>query len=208
MRLIKQAVAAMATLGLAMSLLAGCQSSIEEANDALAMAANEVTVMVEGVPGRVTTRTVEMNAVVRSLDRKARKVLLEDEDGARKTVQVGADVVNFDQVEVGDRVQLKYLEELVVFLKPVGEAVADGAALAAALAPEGSKPEGMIIAASEVTATVSAVDLDAHTATLVFADGSSQVVRVRDDVALREDHVGREVVMQMTAALAISVQPL
>ena len=57
-----------------------------------------------------------------------------------------------------------------------------------------------------MTGTVTAIDLQAHSATLSFADGSSKVVKVRKDVPLRQDMVGREVVFRLTKAVALQVE--
>lgn len=56
-----------------------------------------------------------------------------------------------------------------------------------------------------MTAKVTAIDLANHAATLTFPNGESRTVPVRPDVELREDQVGREVVIQKTAAIAIAV---
>jgi hypothetical protein len=57
-----------------------------------------------------------------------------------------------------------------------------------------------------VTATVTAIDLQSHKATLRFPDGSTRTVAVRRDVDLTKRHVGEEVVIRITEMLALDVQ--
>jgi hypothetical protein len=58
----------------------------------------------------------------------------------------------------------------------------------------------------QVTARVSAINLRSHTATLLFPDGQTRTIAVRPDVDLTQRHVGEEVVIRYTEAVAISVE--
>jgi hypothetical protein len=58
----------------------------------------------------------------------------------------------------------------------------------------------------QVTATVTAIDLKAHKATLQFTDGTTRTIAVRKDVDLTQRKVGEQVVIRSTEALAISVE--
>ena len=74
-------------------------------------------------------------------------------------------------------------------------------------APLGSKP-GMLVADTiEVTAVVKGIDTTLRTATLKFADGTERTVKVRPDVDMKTEYLGREVVLRITSAFAISVEP-
>lgn len=55
------------------------------------------------------------------------------------------------------------------------------------------------------TATITAIDLKNHKATLRFADGTTQTVAVRADVDLTQRKVGELVYIRVTQAIAISV---
>lgn len=185
------------------SQLGGCAT--KETKD-LEPTVDETVVVVQGVPGGMRTRTLTLTAKVESIDHKSRSVTLVDDKGGRQTLAVGPEVVNFDQVAVGDQLNIAYLEELVVFLKAINAPSEDSAALIASSAEEGEKPGALVAGMVEVTAKVTAIDLENHTATLTFTDGSSRVVPVRKDVELREDQVGREVVIQKSTAIAIAVE--
>ena len=58
----------------------------------------------------------------------------------------------------------------------------------------------------QVTAKVTAIDLDHHKATLQFQDGTTRTVAVRQDVDLSQRQVGEEVVIRTTEVLAVSVE--
>jgi hypothetical protein len=181
-----------------------CATATPEADTLTAKGGSQI-LTVQGVPGGVVTNVAHLSAKVSAIDYTNRQVTLEDELGKKKTLRVGPEAVNFDQVRVGDSVQIAVAEETVVFLRDKGAPAQDGAAGLIAKAPEGGKP-GMLAASTvEVTTVVKAVDIPKHQATLQFPDGSTRVVAVRDDVALTQDRVGREVVIRITEAIAISV---
>lgn len=208
------------TSALVLSLAVGCHSNEPNAEMPLTAQVDESSLTQEGVPGGITTRTATLIATVTAIDYTSRSITLEDKEGGRTSLVVGPEALNFNQIQKGDQVSLLYLEETLIYLKDLRESKtentsqAEGESSTASVAAigmrasQGEKPEGLAAVTADVTAVVTAVDLDAHTATLAFPDGSSQVFPVREDVALSEDQVGREVVIQVTSALAISVEKL
>lgn len=197
---------AIATLVVFTTALTACSTTPEEPPKPMTADVSESVETVEGVPGGVATRTVRIEADAKDIDYEARTVTLVDDSGGELAVSVGPEAVNFDQVDRGDRVTMVYTEETVVSLREVDDLPSDGAGGIAARAPEGEKPEGFVGGVVEMTAVVAGVDLDSHTATLLFPDGSSREVPVRDDVELSPDQVGQEVLIQTTAVVALSVE--
>ncbi|KZZ78477.1 hypothetical protein A3767_13000 [Oleiphilus sp. HI0133] len=193
---------------LALTLIAGCGQAKEDTTAPLDSKVNETVVTLDGVPGGVATRVAKMEAMVAEIDYEKRSVSLEDDKGNRRTITVGPEVVNFDQVSKGDKVVIEYVEEQVVYVNDVDEHSEDSVAVAEAVAAEGEVPGAMAVEVVEVVATVSAVDLESHTATLTFSDGTTVVQAVRPDVELLESHVGREVVIKHTTAMAIAVEKM
>jgi len=160
----------------------------------------------EGVPGGSIVATYELTATVAAMDKAARKLTLVDANGIKTTVKVGPEAINFDQIRVGDRLQITAAQELVVSVAGPGESPADGGAQVVALAPKGAKPGGLMAETTQVTARVTALDVARHQATLQFEDGTTRTVAVRPDVDLSKRKVGDQVVIRLTAALAISVK--
>jgi hypothetical protein len=165
-------------------------------------------IYVEGVPGGIWVQTVKATADVIFVDKAERKVTLRTSDGKKTTVTAPPEVRNFDQIRVGDRLNLSMAEELVLHMAgdPAPKAPKDGAAAIVALAPIGAKPGIMLADAVQVTATITAIDHAQHKATLSFPDGTSETFPVRPDVDLTKRRVGEQVTVRSTMAVAIMVE--
>lgn len=161
---------------------------------------------VAGTPGGVTVDTYRETATVTAVDKTTREVNLVTKEGTKKSFIAGPQVANFPQIEVGDQVIATITEQLVVFVRQPGEPADDGVAGAAVLAPLGAKPAGVVAKTDEITATVKAIDLKNHKATLEFPDGSSKTYKVRPDVDLTKQTVGSKVVFRTTQAVALSIE--
>lgn len=197
--------AQLVTSALLVALLQGC--FLVPGNDQLQTETTEQTTVVKGVPGGVMERITKITAKVKDIDHRERWVLLEDESGNRKRIDVPPEAINFQQVEKGDRVTVTYAEELIIYLSEVGApATSELAAAALASAPAGNKPRVVVADVRSVTATVTDINFQDHTATLKFTDGSIRVVPVREDVELKKSQIGREVVFQSREAIAVSVE--
>jgi hypothetical protein len=168
--------------------------------------ATGAAVSIEGVPGGAVVQTYELTATVASMDKATRKVTLLGADGIKKTVKVGPEAINFDQIKVGDQLNVTVAEELVVYVAGEGESPSDAAAQVVALAPKGAKPGGILAETTQVTARVTAIDVVHRQATLQFEDGTTRTVAVRPDVDLGQRKVGDKVVIRITEALAITVK--
>ena len=163
-------------------------------------------VLAQGVPGGAVVQTYELSATVASIDKASRRLTLLSSDGIKQTVKVGPEAINFDQIKVGDQLKVTVAEELVVYVAGKGETPSNAAAQVVALAPKGAKPGGIMADTIQVTAKVTAIDLEHRKATLQFEDGSSRTVAVRPDVDLAKRKVGDKVVIRTTEALAITVK--
>jgi hypothetical protein len=191
------------------AVLASCSSEPKAESTNQAVPTGQGAVMVAskpGVPGGVIVGTYQETATVTAIDKEKRKVTLAAPDGSTTTFKAGPDVVNFDQIQIGDKVKATVTQQLVVYVRKNGEPSTDGAVTTVALAPVGAKPGAFLADTVEVTAKVTAIDLKNHAATLQFPDGSKKTFTVRPDVDLTNQSVGRDVVIRTTEALAISVE--
>jgi hypothetical protein len=170
-------------------------------DSALAVAA----VHEEGVPGGLVRATETIVAKVGAIDREKRTFTLEDDAGHSRLVEAPEEMVNFPQLAVGDRVTVELVLETLVSVVDADEAPKEGSAGVAATAAEGEKPGLVVAEQTQRVATVTAVDVEKHTATLKFEDGAEHTVAVRDDVKLSPDQVGKKLVIATTAAVAIAV---
>jgi hypothetical protein len=160
----------------------------------------------KGEAGGTVVETYKITATVTAVDAGTRHVTIETENGAKTKLKAGPEVVNFNQIQVGDKVNAVVTEQLVVYARKNGEPANDGAAALVGLAPQGAKP-GMVMASTvEVTANVQAIDLEHRKATLRFSDGTTKTFKVRKDVDLTNAKIGDDVVFRTTEAMAITVE--
>ena len=150
--------------------------------------------------------TAGMTATVTAIDKLNRRITLVAPDGRRATYKVSKDVINFDQIRVGDRVKATVTEELAVFLRKAGTPPGAGEDAEIALAPKGAKPGGVVAETAEVTARIVAVDAMSRRVTLQFVDGSTKTVRVNPNIDLVNVAPGDAVTVRITEALAVLVE--
>lgn len=191
-----------ATLSLAAAMILGCQS-----NDELSTDYDRTEVYAKGVPGGAVGEIEELTASVTAVDPVKRTFTLKDDQGNSRTFQAPAEMHNFDQLKAGDRVRAMVALERIAYLREPGETANDGAAGVLATAPLGAKPGMLVADTMEITAVVKGMDTTLRTATLQFADGSERTIKVRPDVEMKTEYLGREVVLRMTSAVAVQVEP-
>ena len=157
-----------------------------------------------GVPGGVASAVKEWNATVMSVDTESRQFVVQDDAGNQKTLTAPAEMVNFSQLRVGDKVHALLTLETAVFMT---DGTAEDSSMNIVVAPSvGEKPGLHAVDETETTAIVEALDIPNRLATLKFADGSTQVVVVRDDVQLSEAQIGAQLKIVMSTSLTIDVQ--
>ncbi|WP_252273005.1 hypothetical protein [Pseudomonas subflava] len=191
-------------LCLAAAFTLGCQS---HGDDELTTDYSRTDVYAEGVPGGAVLETEELTARVSAVDTAKRTFTLQDTQGNRRTFHAPAQMQNFDQLKTGDQVRAVVTQERVVYLRQPGEPLEDGAAGIVASAAPGDKP-GMLAADTvEITALVKGMDTTLRNVTLQMPDGRERVIPVRPDVDMKTAYLGRQVVLRVTTAVAVSVEP-
>ena len=160
-------------------------------------------------PGQAAAAaTTTMTAKVTAIDPAKRTVTLQGPKGKTRTIEVGDQVRNFDQIKVGDTVHVKYTQALALELKKGAVSAGEPAAEAAMTAPPaaGAKPGGTV--AQKVTAMteVTAINPAKHMVTLRGPKGNEVDVEVQDPEQLKNIKVGDHVQVTYVEALAISVK--
>src|SRR5215469_9881165 len=155
-----------------------------------------------------TTPTATMSAKVIAVDSAQHTVTLQSPKGKTRTIEVGDQVRNFDQIKVGDTVHVKYTQALALELKKGAVSTGEPAAEAAMTPPPaaGAKPGGTV--AQKVTAMteVTAINPAKHLVTLRGPKGNEVDVEVQDPEQLKNIKVGDHVQVTYVEALAISVK--
>ncbi len=160
---------------------------------------------IETPDGAIIVDTVTATATVTGIDPATRKVTLVTQGGSKTTYKAGAEVVNFDQIQVGDQVRVKVTEEAAIYIGS-GAPPSAMAGAGVALAPVGYKPGGAFVDTVQVTAKVTVVDAKKHKVTLELPDGGAKKVKVGKKVNLAAVRPGDDVTVQLSEGLAISVE--
>jgi hypothetical protein len=184
---------------------------------ALALAAAVATVpasaqtgsaMVGTAPGKAAAmQTVKVTATITAIDKATRDVTLKGPQGNEIVVTAGPEVKNFDQLKVGDQVNLNYLEALTLELKKGGGLVVQRTEKAgAAGAKPGEKPAGALGRQITVVADVVALDPAKQVVTL---KGPQRTVdlKIPDPEQFKRIAKGDQVEATYTQAVAIDVAP-
>ncbi len=158
-----------------------------------------------GKPGAVVVDVVQLTATVKALDAQKKTVTLEGMDG--KTLTVNAkNARNFDQIKVGDKVGMKYIEELAVFVRKADAPPDAQVEQTVALAPKGEMPGGLIAETTEIQANVEAINYRKRTVTIKGPAGAVRTLKVGRDVKnFRAVKKGDQVVLRHTEALALEI---
>ncbi len=149
---------------------------------------------------------VVLTGEVVAIDRVDRSLTLIGPKGNVVAIEVGADVRNFDQIQIGDMIKAAYYESVAIYVGQNGEKPDASAGLVAARSAKGDKPGGIITEAVDVTATVQGIDKAKRILTLELPDRRVVTTRVDPSVkAFDSLKVGSSIHARYTEAIAISV---
>jgi hypothetical protein len=182
-----------------LAFLAGCETSSEQETTTAAS------------PSPVVAAAHEMVATVEAVDPAERRVTLLGNNGVRRTVILGDEVRNLDQVEVGDQVRVRYREAVAAELKEPGKPSQVGQVTATAIqAPLGAKPETEVSRQITTTVRIENVDPEGPTVSFTGANGILRMIQVKDpemQAFARTLKPGDEVDITYTEAIAVNVEP-
>jgi hypothetical protein len=159
-----------------------------------------------GVPGGAVRQTTQIRATVTAVNSATRQLSLVTPAGEKRTITAAPEVANFGQIRVGDQLIVTYTEEILLRMARQGEVIEEGSSLAGMRNELGAKPGAALGQASQMKATVTAIDAKKRRVQLRFSDGSSKSFPVRDDIDLSRHRVGEVVVIRHTEGLAVKVE--
>jgi ribosomal 50S subunit-recycling heat shock protein len=158
-----------------------------------------------GKPGAVIVEVIKLTGTVKAVDLEKKTVSVEGSGG--RTVLVNAkNARNLDQVKVGDKVNLEFIEELALFVRKSDAAPSAAQAQVVELAPKGQKPAGLMAETIELTGNVESVDSKMRTIAVKGPAGNIRTFKV--DKAVKnfgQIKKGDQVVLRFTEAVALSV---
>lgn len=176
---------------------------------AWAQSASAAAVLGQAPGARMAAGEVQLRAKVIELDMARRLATLRGPKGGMVTVEVPAEVKNFDQVRVGDELVVRYVAAVAAHLEPASKSgirervESTGAATAAA----GSMPGAASQRTVEVLAQIQALDRKAGTVTLRGAK-RTLTVKVPEGIDMAKLKVGNEVRATIVEAVVLNVEPV
>jgi hypothetical protein len=191
-------------LRLTFAVLAACAAVSNQAQQPPAGA-----VVKSSEPGKVAVaEAVRVSAVVVGIDKVGRTLDLKGPKGRVVTLAVSDEVRNFDQVQLGDQLVVRYVRALSLELKKSGSAIMEKSEKSdAARAPAGERPGGAAARQIKVLANVVAVNAKTKTITLKGPTGNQVDLHVQDPKQFALVKKGDQVEAIYTEAVAISVEP-
>jgi hypothetical protein len=164
--------------------------------------------VVASEPGKAAMVSVaEITATVVAIDKGSRTVTLKGPKGNSVDVVAGEQVKNFDQIRVGDQVNVRYEEALTLELKKTKAPLDAKGEVAGVRAAPGSRPAGAVGREITVLADVVAVDQKKSIISLKGPRGNVVDLKVRNQDHFKVVKKGDQVEAVYTEALAISVTP-
>jgi hypothetical protein len=160
-------------------------------------------------PGKAAAaQAVEVRAVVVGIDKAGRTVDLKGPKGRVVTLAVSEEAKNFDQVQLGDHVVVRYMRALTLELKKTGSAVMERSEKSdAVVAKPGERPGVAAGRQVQVMANVVAVNAKTRTVTLKGPKGNLVDLVLEDPKQVAKIKKGDQVEAVYTEAVAISVEP-
>ena len=159
-------------------------------------------------PGAVgMAQSVNATATITKIDKAKRAVTLKSEQGDEVTVLAGPEVKNFNQLKVGDSVDIKYSEAVMLeLIKGGGKPVARVEQGLGTSAKAGQKPGG--VQGRQVTVVGDVINVDAATQTVTVRGPQRTVdLKVRDPEQLKLIAKGDQIEANYVEAVAVSVTP-
>lgn len=193
-----------AALALSAALAGGCKSSSDEKDMApsSSTAGGQHTAQVQ--------QEIAASATVLSVNRSSRLLTLQKKDGKSVVVEVPPEVRNFDQIQAGDKVTVRYTEAVAASIVEPGQAVKPASAtVAAGTAEPGMKPAAAVGGQMSATVRIESIDLEKNIVVFTPPEGGMQavhVVRPEGQKFIRTLKAGDQVEITYTTAMAISVE--
>ena len=168
----------------------------------------QISGAVATAPGQAkAVAAVKAQATVESIDPATRSVTLKLASGKSRTVVASEEVRNFDQIKVGDKITVRYVEAVTLELKKDGKAIVGRTETASMdRAAPGQKPGG--VAQREITVVADVVNVDTKAKKVTVRGENGQVdLDIRDPEQLKLIKKGDQIQATYNEALAIDLEP-
>ena len=150
-------------------------------------------------------QTVTVTGTVETIDQSRRAVNIKTADGKFVALDVPASAKRFDELKVGDKVGVTYNNNVLVRLKPAGEAAVDSADVGSTMGKE-ARPGGGASMVRTMTATISEIDKGSSSMTFVGPNQWKYSRRIVDPKVFDQVKVGDRVDITWSTELALVVE--
>jgi Cu/Ag efflux protein CusF len=161
----------------------------------------------EGKPGVLAIHAQKVQAIVESINPADRMVTLKRQDGATMTARIDDRAGNLDSVKVGDMVEFKILNSLVIAVGDKNAATPGNlTAENVQFSTVGGKPAKFTVKTVVSEVTVTKINYKKRLMTIKDSSGESKELKISEDVKrFNEIKKGDKIVIKYTEALAITV---
>ena len=153
---------------------------------------------------------VALTATIEAIDPASRIVTIKGPRGNAVDIKVAEDTYNFDQLEVGDIVDINYYASVAILLQPATEAGVPmvSSEKGKSQVREEQKPQGVLTEVTNIRAIVEAIDYKNRTVELRGPEGNLFPLEVDEDVKnFNNIKQGDEVLATFTEAFSYKVRP-
>jgi hypothetical protein len=152
------------------------------------------------IPGEMRTTSVTVEAI----DASARSVTVKKPDGLDETFYVPQSVKRFETLKVGDKINAKYYDNIVLQVKEPGDPEVNKAS-SSLVSVEGA-PAGTMSYQRTITATITNIDQSVPSITFTGPNNWKYSSFVKDKAALAKVKVGDRVDITWTMAVLMSIE--
>ena len=173
------------------------------------VAAAVMVSMARSASAQAKTVSSEMRtetATVEAVEVASRTITLKKPDGTFVQTIAGPDIKRFAEIKIGDKVNARFYENVVVRLKKPGEPDVDTGAKTTTPS-DTVLPGGTRARQRTITASITAIDPNLPSITFTGPNGWKYTSRVQDKAALGQVKVGDKVDIVWTEAVLVSVEP-
>jgi hypothetical protein len=169
----------------------------------LAAAALALTTSLAAQSKTVTGKEVTATATIEGIEQGTRQLYVKKADGTNDVISVPQEVKRFDSLKVGQKITVRYYENVVLRMAAPGAAPVDSSSRSVTPATGTS---GTAARQQTITATISAIDPKLPSVSFTGPRGWNYTTRVEDKELLSKFKVGDKVDITWTEAMLVSVE--
>lgn len=152
------------------------------------------------------TNTIKATATIVAIDSTLRIVTLRTASGEEDSLAVAPDVKRFNELKVGDRINMTYMESAVVTVQPPGTAPKPSTVGGGVTPGSGKSPSATAAAQVTTTVSVKAIDPAVPSITVTTADGRTVTRKIENKKNLEGIKVGDKLDITYTRAVMLSAE--